>query len=297
MADISFLGLGKMGVAMASHLLRRGHRLNIYNRTAARAKPLADSGARIFGTPREACHGAGVIISMVADDNASAAMWCGRDGALAADLRQNAFAIECSTLSHAWVKDLSAQCLAAGLRYVDAPVTGLPEAAASGQLTLLVGAREQDLAAIRPILADLATQILRFGPVGAGTVYKLIINLLGAVQIASAAESLALAERAGLEMSVVAEAIGISQAASPQVVRNVGRMIAADHDQNIVFTSALRQKDVGYALRLARELNVGTPFGAVANDIYRQLCDIGRGQVNESSVIEVLRAQASKTRN
>jgi 3-hydroxyisobutyrate dehydrogenase len=286
-----------MGLAMASHLLRRGHQLNLYNRTAARAEPLADEGARIFGTPREACHGASVIISMVADDDASGAMWCGRDGALAADMRQDAFAIECSTLSHAWVKNLSAQCLAAGLRYIDAPVTGLPDAAGSGQLTLLVGASEHDLAAVRPVLADLSVQILRFGPVGAGTVYKLIINLLGAVQIASAAESLALAERAGLEMSIVAEAIGISQAASPQVVRNVGRMIAADHDQNIVFTSALRHKDVAYALRLARELSLDTPFGAVAENIYRQLCDIGRGQVNESSVIEVLRAQAIKTNN
>ena len=295
MADISFLGLGKMGLAIASHLLRRGHRLNLYNRTASRAESLACKGAHLFETPREACHGAGIIISMVADDNASHAMWCGSDGALAADLGQNAFAIECSTLSHAWVNDLSTQCVAAGLRCIDAPVTGLPDAAAAGKLTLLVGASEQDLDAIRPILADFSAQILRFGPVGAGTAYKLIINLLGAVQIASAAESLVLAERAGLEMSVVAEAIAISQAASPQVVRNVRRMIAADHDQNIVFTSALREKDVDYALRLARELGAGAPFGSLAGSIYRQLCELGRDQINESSVIEVLRAQPTKT--
>jgi len=294
-ANISFLGLGKMGLAMASHLLERGHQLNLYNRTLSRADTLVRKGARLFGTPREACNGAGIIISMVADDKASQEIWCGSDGALAADLGQDAFAIECSTLSHAWVKDLSTRCLAGGLRYIDAPVTGLPDNAGSGKLTLLVGASQHDLDAIGPVLAELSAQILRFGPVGAGTVYKLIINLLGAVQIASAAESLALAERAGLDMKVVAEAIGISQAASPQVVRNVRRMIAADPDQNIVFTSALRQKDVDYGLRLARELGIGAPFGTVAGSIYRRLCDLGRGQVNESSVIEVLRAQPAKT--
>jgi 3-hydroxyisobutyrate dehydrogenase len=297
MANISFLGLGKMGLAMAGHLLERGHRLNLYNRTHSRASTLVGRGAQLFGTPREACRGATIILSMVADDNASQAMWCASDGALAADLGENAFAIECSTLSHAWVKDLSAQCVARGLRYVDAPVTGLPDSAGSGKLTLLVGASEHDLEAIRPVLAELSAQILRFGPVGAGTAYKLIINLLGAVQIASAAESVVLAERAGLDMKVVAEAIAISQAASPQVVRNVRRMIAADHDQNIVFTAALRQKDVDYGLRLARELGIGTPFGAVAGSIYRRLCDMGRDQVNESSVIEIFRAQPTKTRD
>jgi len=104
MANISFLGLGKMGLAMATHLLRRGHQLNLYNRTVARAELLVRNGARVFKTPREACHGAVAIISMVADDPASQAMWCGSDGALAADLSENAVAIECSTLSHGWVK-------------------------------------------------------------------------------------------------------------------------------------------------------------------------------------------------
>jgi 3-hydroxyisobutyrate dehydrogenase len=297
MADISFLGLGKMGLAMATHLLRRGHQLNIYNRTVTRAELLVRNGARVFKTPREACHGAGAIISMVADDPASQAMWCGSNGALAADLSEGAVAIECSTLSHGWVRNLSAQCVAAGVRYIDAPVTGLPEAAESGKLTLLVGAKEADLIAIRPILADLAAQILYFGPVGAGTAYKLIINLVGAVQIASAAEALTLAEGAGLDMSVVADAIACSQAASPQVVRNVRRMIAADHENNVVFSSALRRKDVEYGLAFARDLEIGAPFGSVAGNIYRQLCAAGRDQANESSVIEILRRQPAMTKD
>lgn len=289
MAIISFLGLGNMGFGMASRLLQRGHQLNLYNRTASRADALVQRGARIHSTAAEACQDASIIISMVANDQASEAMWCGGDGALSAAIAHSGLAIECSTLSRQWVAHLSAQCTERGLRYIDAPVTGLPDSASSGQLTLLVGADEQDLATALPVLADLSAKILRFGTIGSGTAYKLIINLLGAIQIASAAEALAMAERAGLDPGTVVEAISTSQAASPQVVRNVRRMIAMDHERNVVFSSALRQKDVEYALRFAKEIHASAPFGSVADRIYRDLCARGSAELNESSVIEVLR--------
>ena len=142
---------------------------------------------------------------------------------------------------------------ARGFRYVDAPVTGLPDAAAAGTLTLLVGADGADLDAARPILTSLATRVLHFGAVGQGTVYKLMINLMGAVQIASAAEGIVLAERAGLDLKLVGDAVASGQAASPQVVRNVRRFVAGDHGGIVNFTPALRLKDIDYALRQAEE--------------------------------------------
>jgi 3-hydroxyisobutyrate dehydrogenase len=114
--------------------------------------------------------------------------------------------------------------------------------------------------------------------------------MMGAVQIASAAEGLAIAERAGLNIDAVADAISTSQAASPQVVRNTRRMVAKDHDHNVVFSSALRLKDVEYAVRFARANEIGSPFGALAEGIYRELCEMGYAQVNESKVIEVCRS-------
>jgi len=291
MARVAFAGLGNMGLAMATRVLGAGHRLSVYNRTAARAESLVRQGASLFDTPRQACEGVDAVICMVADDAASQAIWLGPDGILAANLRQNAFAIECSTLSHGWVMQLATQATARGLRYIDAPVTGLPDAAAAGSLTLLVGASVDDLNAIDGILATLSARIIRFGPIGAGTSYKLIINMIGAVQIASAAEGLAIAERAGLDIAAVADAIATSQAASPQVIRNTRRMVAADHEQNIVFSSALRLKDVEYGLRFARSMGIGSPFGELAEHIYRQLCEIGHAHLNESKVIDVCRVQ------
>ena len=276
---------------MAARLLATGHTVTVYNRTAARAEPLVRAGARLARTPRDAANGAEAVISMAADDAASRAFWLGADGALAADLAPGVFVVECSTLSHGWVLELSAAAAAKKLRYIDAPVTGMPSAAAAGSLTLLVGAACDDLAACRPLLEALSERLIHFGAVGTGTAYKLIVNLLGAVQIASAAESMAIAERAGLDLGVVAEAIASGQAGSPQVVRNTRRIVEDAHDRDVLFTPTLRLKDVRYALELARTLGVGSPFGALAGGMFQQLIDLGHAHVNESKVIEVSRRQ------
>lgn len=286
---IAFLGLGKMGSGMAARLAAGGHSLAVYNRSAARAESLARLGARVADSARSAAENADVIIGMTADDESSRAMWLGERGALSAPNAPDALAIECSTLSHEWVIELARQVRARGFRYVDSPVTGLPDAAASGTLTLLVGAEPADLDAARPVFASLATRILHFGPVGKGTAYKLMVNLLGAIQIASAAEGMAFAEAAGLDPRLVADAIASGQAASPQVVRNVRRFVAADHTGAVNFTPALRLKDVEYALRMAQELGVPQAFGAVAADIYRRLCAAGFARDNESRVIDIMR--------
>ena len=201
---------------------------------------------------------------MVSDDAASRALWLGEEGVLSADLAAGVLAIECSTLSYEWVMELARTVTGRGLRYIDCPVTGLPASAADGSLTLLVGADEADLADARGLLGAISNRILRFGTVGTGTAYKLIINMIGAVQIAAAAEGMALAQRAGLDLNVVVEAVSSGQAASPQVVRNVRRMADGDHDHNVVFTSALRLKDVEYALRLVQGLQMAAPFGELA---------------------------------
>ena len=280
-----------MGLGMARRLLQAGHDLRIYNRTGSKAAELERVGARRCLTPREACTDVDAVFAMTADDTSSRSVWLGPDGALAARLAPRALAIECSTLSRNWVMELAAQARARNLRYLDAPVTGLPDAAAAGTLTLLVGADPAHLESARPLLNVIADRILHFGDVGAGTAYKLIVNLIGAVQIASLAEGLALAERAGLNLATVADAITTGQAASPQVVRNARRIVADDHDRDVVFTPVLRLKDVSYALDLARELGMRAPFGQVAAGQLQQLIDSGYAQVNESKIIEVARQE------
>jgi 3-hydroxyisobutyrate dehydrogenase-like beta-hydroxyacid dehydrogenase len=167
------------------------------------------------------------VVTMVADDEASRAVWLGKDGAAAA-MKAGSLAIECSTVSHQHALDMARELRGRGLVYIDCPVTGLPQAAAAGKLTLLVGAEPADLDRAKPYLAPIGDVIRHFGAVGTGTVFKLINNLMGAVQIASLAEGVAMAEQAGLDMNLVAEALATGAVASPQVIRHSKRMVARD---------------------------------------------------------------------
>lgn len=223
---------------------------------------------------------------MVADDEASRSVWEGPDGALTA-LLPGTLAIECSTLSRAHVARLAEIAGHRDVRYLDAPVTGLPEAAAGGELTMLVGGEASILAAAEPVLAAFSNQCLHFGPVGAGTNYKLMINLMGAVQIAAAAEGLRIAAAAGLDLELVGRALASSQAASPQVVRNVARMISDHHDTDVVFSGRLRLKDARYGVQAARELGVEPRFGDVAVELLTRLMQAGHGECNESKIYDV----------
>jgi 3-hydroxyisobutyrate dehydrogenase len=294
MAKVAFIGLGRMGLGMARRVLECGHELRVFNRTARRADDLVNRGAVQCATPRETCAGVHAVVSMVTDDQASRAIWYGATGALAAQCAPNALAIECSTLSHDWVLELSAEATRQGLRYLDAPVTGLPESAAAGELTLLVGAELESLSAARPLLGGFSKSILHFGRVGAGTAYKLLVNMLGAVQIASAAETMAIAEKVGLDLRMVADALAAGQAASPQVIRNTRRIADGHHERDIVFTPQLRLKDVEYGLALARKFAIGSPFGKLAGEMFHGLCALHDRPINESKIIDIARLQAAE---
>ena len=290
MSRIAFIGLGRMGRGMAGRLVAAGHDVVVHNRTRERAADLLAAGAQWAGSPAEAATDVEAVLVMVSDDVASRAVWLGADGVLAGRpgtrrARDRVLhpvpRLGPRAVRRWWPHD--------NLRYLDCPVTGLPEAAAAGQLTLLVGGEPADVEAAEPLLRPLSVDRVHFGPVGAGTAYKLVINLMGAVQIAAAAEGMAMAERAGLDLELVATTIAAGQAASPQVVRNTRRMVAGDHGTDVVFSGNLRRKDAAYGVRLAETLGVGAPFGRVALDGLDALVAAGLGDQNESSIIEVAR--------
>src|SRR6202012_2406297 len=269
MARVAFIGLGKMGHGMAGRYLDAGFTVAVWNRSKAKAEDLIARGARWATSPEDAAIDADAVVTMVADDQASRAVWLTNDGAGAA-LKGGTTAIECSTVSYRHALDLARELRGRGLTYIDSPVTGLPDAAAAGKLTLLVGADPADLEKARPYLAPLSTTIRHFGAVGSGTVYKLINNLMGAIQIAGIAEGLAIAEQAGLDMKLVLEAIETGVAASPQVLRHSKRMVARNFS-GATFTAALRHKDAAYAVALAESLLSDAPLiGRAAVEAYER---------------------------
>lgn len=289
MAKIAFLGLGKMGSGMAARLVEAGHDVTVYNRTKSRTNILVAMGATAADTPREAAQNAEAVFSMVGDDAASRAMWTGPDGVLAADTAENALAVECSTLSHDWVLDLAEQANAAGFKYIDCPVTGWPQFAARGELVLFVGSDADGVEALRPFAKPLAKEIVHFGPIGAGSAYKLIVNLMGSVHIAAAAEGMLVAEAAGLDLDLVAKMLGSGGSGSPQCAHNALKMADESHDEDILFNGHWRLKDTLYGYQFAEKMGQHPGVGAATLSAFNALVERGWGDLAESKVIDALR--------
>ncbi|MFH1804648.1 MAG: NAD(P)-dependent oxidoreductase [Pseudomonadota bacterium] len=287
---IGFLGAGRMASAMITHLLEQGFAVRVWNRSPDKIAPLVAKGAVACATPADAAKGVNTVISFMADDEAARAVWLGPDGALAA-LQPGTLAIECSTLSHRFVLDLSQQIEAAGHTYIDAPVTGVPADVAAGKTVFLIGAAPESLERARPIMAKAGARIVHFGPIGSGTVYKLMHNLLGAVHIAAVAELVAVAQKAGLDGDMVADTFAKGANASASGLMTISGMINGNHHEGIHFTTALRAKDASYALRLADEFGMTLPVGTAATGIFDRATKAGLGDLAQSAVIDILKAK------
>jgi len=287
METVAVLGLGRMGQGIAFRLIQSGYRVYVWNRSRVKAATLLAAGAIWAESPAAAARYTTVIFAMVADDAASEAVWLGTDGALS-HMRAGSFVIECSTLSAGHVKRLATAAVKRGLTYIDCPVTGLPEAAATGQLTLLIGAEQEDLERIGTVLSSISCVIRHFGSVGTGTAYKLMINLMGAIQIAALAEGLAQAERCGLNREVVIAAVENSAAASPQVIRYARRMAERSFSDHPAFTLGLRLKDATYGVSLANSVGSPVLLGEVAASWFATASGTDANR-DEATVIDVMR--------
>lgn len=288
MTKIAFIGTGIMGAGIARNLLKAGHHLTVYNRTKAKAQPLVDAGASLAASPASAVADADIIIAIVGDDRSSQEIWLGENGVLAGTPKPKAIAIESTTLSLEWVQDLHQTLIAHNLRFIDSPVTGGRKGAENGTLTLLVGAKEETLAEAQPIMETYSQEIIRFGQVGAGTTYKLIVNLMVAAQATALAEGVLLAQKSGLDMAQVIQGLTTGAVASRIVKAYAKNMVKGNHDQ-VNFSARWLHKDATYALKLAKGFEQAMPMSAVAVQIYQMTLGKGMADKNASAVIEALR--------
>jgi 3-hydroxyisobutyrate dehydrogenase len=278
-----------MGGGMARSLLGAGFALNVYNRTAEKAKALVEGGARLADSPRDAAEGAEVIVSMVADDAAARDVWLGRRGALDGTAG-GVIVIESSTVTTAWIRELATAAQAKGCDVLDAPVTGSRTQAAAGELNFLVGGSDAALERARPILAAMSKSIVHVGPIGSGSLLKLINNFMCGVQAASLAEALALIERSGLDRDVATQVLTNGAPGSPLVRTLLARMTARDYTPN--FFLSLMAKDLDYAVQEAGRQNIGLETAKAARATFQRSVAAGRGQQDLSAIIEALRERA-----
>jgi len=289
---VALIGLGLMGSGMARRLLGAGFPLSVWNRNPERARALAGEGAHVAATPREAAARADVVVSMVADDAASRAVWLGDDGALAG-ASAGAVLVESSTLTVGWVGELFREATARDCELLDAPVTGSRPQAAAGELVFLVGGSAAALATARPALAAMSRAILHVGATGRGALLKLVNNFMCGVQAASLAEALALIERSGLDRAKSLELLTTGAPGSPLVKTLPARMTARDYTPN--FLLRLMAKDLTYALGEGRRYGLALATVASALEVVDRAVAAGNGEEDFSALVEPLRRAVDQT--
>ena len=284
---VAFLGLGIMGSGMAQRLLGAGTRLAVYNRSAERARSLAAHGATVANTPRDAVADADIVVSMVADDAASHAIWEGGEGALAG-VRPGTVLVESSTVTVGRIGELAESASRIGCELVDAPVTGSKVQAAGGELTFLVGGSDAALARVRPVLEVMGRTIVHLGPTGSGALVKLINNFLAGVQATSLAEAIAVIERSPLDRGLALGAIVNGSPGSPVMKTLASRITAEDFSPN--FYLHLLAKDLGYAIAEGESRDVRMATAHAALGVLRASIERGDGEKDMAAVVEQFRS-------
>jgi 3-hydroxyisobutyrate dehydrogenase len=283
---VTMLGLGIMGGGAALNLAKKGFATTVWNRTRDKAQAVLDAGATWADTPAEAVKNADAVISFVADDAASKEIWLGDAGALKA-MKPGAIAIECGTMSVGWIRELAGHAQTQGVKFMDAPVTGSKMAAANGQLTLLVGADDDVLAAARPALEAISATLFHFGPVSSGAIFKLINNMIAAAQLVSLAEGLALARKTGLNMDVVAQAAPAGAIGSGIVKMKLPNALSHNHS-DVHFALKWMLKDINYALQLAQQAGVDMPAISHTQAQFAKAAALGLADHDTSAVMDVV---------
>jgi 3-hydroxyisobutyrate dehydrogenase-like beta-hydroxyacid dehydrogenase len=273
---IAFLGLGAMGSRMASRLVAQGAQVTVWNRSAGAAAPLVAAGARRAATPREAVTGAGLVLAMLRDDEASRTVW---NNALAG-VEPGALAIECSTLTIAWVRELAALAAARGVRFLDAPLAGSRPQAEAGALIFLAGGAADDLAAAEPVLRLMGGAVHHAGPSGAGAAVKLAVNALLGVQVAAVAELLGMLRASGAEAARAVEIIGATPVCSPAAKAAAGAMLSGAFAP--LFPVELAEKDLGYLLDASGGASL--PVAAAVRGVMAQAIAQGLGADNITGI-------------
>jgi 3-hydroxyisobutyrate dehydrogenase-like beta-hydroxyacid dehydrogenase len=286
---VAFVGLGAMGSGVVRRLLAAERDVTGWNRTKAKAEPLLAAGMAWADTPREAAAGADVVFSMLTDASAVRTAALGEDGILAG-LRPGAVYADMSTVLPDESRALAEQVAGTGATMLDAPVSGSVRTLEEGQLSVMVGGARAAFDRIEPLLYDIGPKVTYVGANGAALVLKLAINLSLVVQVMSFCESVAVAEKHGIERSAAVEAILKSVIASP-VLGYRGPFVIPENQPEVAWSDVeLQQKDQQLGLGLARSVGAAVPFAALGDQFLTATRAAGHGDRDFAAAYEVFKS-------
>lgn len=284
MSKIAVLGLGAMGSRMAGRLITAGHSVSVWNRSPAAARSLVELGASWVPTPREAAQSMDFVIAMVRDDQASQSVWLDPDQGALAGMASGAVAIESSTLTPRWVRELGARSGQHGVELLEAPVSGSRVQADTGQLSYLVGGLASTLERAQPVLKDLGSNVSHVGALGDGALAKLVTNAMLGLQVAGFAEIIVLLRRNGADPTKVLAAMAGTSVWPPIAAYLSGTMLSGNFAPQ--FPVELMTKDLGYVLNAAGS-QASVPTIAAVRGVFEAAVAQGLGAENMTSVAKL----------
>jgi 3-hydroxyisobutyrate dehydrogenase len=282
MSKISFLGLGAMGSRMASNLLKAGHSVTVWNRTPYTATALVSAGATLVATPKEAATSADFVIAMLRDNDASREVWLSVDSGALTGMKTGAVAIESSTLTPSWTRELGGLAAERSVKFLEAPVVGSRPQAEAAKLIYYIGGDESTLKLAEPVLKAMGESIHFVGPIGSGALVKLATNALLGVQVTALAELIGLLRSAGADVAAAIKAISSTAAWSPAANNLSASMLTRNFAPQ--FPIELIEKDFGYAVDTASS-PAAVPTIAAARGVFQRAIESGLGEKNMTSVV------------
>ena len=293
MARVAWIGLGVMGYPMAGHLVRAGHEVTVYNRTAEKAERwVGEHGGHAAPTPREAARDADFVLACVGNDDDLRQVTTGDDGAFHG-MKEGAVFVDHTTASADVARELHAKAAAMGLGFIDAPVSGGQAGAENGQLTVMCGGDPDVYEKAAPIIAAYARMQRLMGPAGSGQLTKMVNQICIGGLVQALAEGIHFCKKAGLDVEAVISVISKGAAQSWQMENRYATMAAGEFDFG--FAVDWMRKDFAICLEEARRNGARLPVTALVDQFYAQVQAMGGGRWDTSSLIALLEREEERS--
>jgi 3-hydroxyisobutyrate dehydrogenase len=282
---VAFVGLGSMGLGMAKNLLKHGHEVIGVDPSAPAREAFSASGGTIATTPAEAARTADAVVVAVVNAQQVESVLFGADGAIGG-LRKGGLVMQCATVASAFARSLGQRLAQSGHELLDAPMSGGRARAESGELTFMASGSAKAFAAAESILSATSAKVFRLGgQPGIGSLVKTVNQLLAGVHIASAAEAMALAAKAGADTRAVYEVISASAGNSWMFGNRVPHML--DDDYTPLSAIEIFVKDLGLVLDTGHEHRLPLPLAAAAHQLFLAAAGAGWGRLDDAAVVKV----------
>jgi L-threonate 2-dehydrogenase len=283
--NVAFVGLGSMGLGMAKNLLKHGHKVVGVDPSATARDAFKAAGGTLAESPAAAAKSADVVVIAVVNDKQVETVLFGENGAAAA-LRKGGVVMQCATVPAAFARSLNERLAKSGHELLDAPMSGGRARAETGELTFMASGSPRAFATAESILAATSAKVFRLGDApGIGSLVKTVNQLLAGVHIATAAEAIALAAKAGADTRAVYDVISASAGNSWMFGNRVPHML--DDDYSPLSAVEIFVKDLGLVLNTGHELRLPLPMAAAAHQLFLAAAGAGFGRLDDAAVVKV----------